>query len=453
MFVYTPIKNIIAHPFPTLENNYRSDYPSNFDSQDKILLIATGCWVILSSSHLDPSTGEVMVGGYPARADGLINALSAKRYDLDKAVHLYGWKPSGDFETHTVSIHQALREKNVGALVYTNAPGGLQAFVELEANLGVERALAEIKREYPEAAPFAETYLDALRKSVGRHVAKTERALEAPKDLFKGVAAQLAPLRSFKGLWNALGLTPANSDPPLAKAPPSPPALSGQASQLAAEFDKVMQTASETYGKDGSTTYPYRPMMPVKEFWSCSGGIFDPWLRMVLTMAKSKNVPFVFYIPPHLQIEESQKELFHKNFTARVEAILAEFPNAHLVDHSSLPGMNCCDLAPIRRREVAKPFRIIFWNPGYIFNLVGKIKTMRNLMAALSERGLVKARRGDPRAPLPEELAPRCPPAQRAYTFDYPEDSMQPPNLTLSSPLSNENYKDYLCAVWNRITR
>lgn len=457
LFAYTPVQNIIAHPFPTLENIYQADYPRNVDEQDKILLIATGCWIILSSSHLDPSTGEVLVGGYPARADGLINALSAKRYDLDKAVHLYGWKPSGDFETHTVSIHQALREKKVGALVYTNAPGGLQAFVELEANLGVERVLNEIRAEYPEAAAFAEEYQEKLRNSVGYHVAKTARAFEAPKDLFKGVAAQLDPLRSFKGLWSALGSAAARRGPPSAADIPAPPAFAGQESLLAAknvaEFDQVLESASKTYGKDGATSYPYRPMMPVKEFWTCAGGVFEPWLRMVLTMAKKKNVPFVFYIPPHLQIEESQRELFHQNFTARVQAILAEFPNASLVDHSALPGLSCCDLAPIRRKEVVKPYRILVWNPGYIFNFIGKIKTMRNLLVALSERGLLRARRGDLREPLPAELALRCPPAQRAYTFDYPEDSMQPPNLTLSSPLSDKNYKDYLCAVWSRITR
>ena len=455
-FFYAAFSYRLATNTLDTENIYKSEYHSNFDEQNKVLLIGTGCWVILSSAYLNSNTGEVAVGGYPARADGLINVLSRKHYDLDKTFYLYGWKPSGDLETHTVSIFRALQEKNVRALVYTNAPGGLQTFIELEANLGVAPVLEQIVEQYPQAAPFAATYLDALRKSVGYRLAKTKMAIETPRELCKSVAASLEPGRSFKGIFAAFDRPPT---PPAAQQsrgnsataypPITPEAYEALLARHADDFDRVLETSLQTYGKDGSPSFPFRPMLPAKEFWSCSAGVFDVWLRMVLSMARQKNVAFVYYIPPHLQVEESQRDMFHENYTARVAKILSEFDNAVLVDHSNLPGFNSCDLAPIRRVETAPlRFRVIYWHTGYIFNLIGKIKTMRHLLAALGDAGVVKARRGSPKAPLPVEATLRCPPAQgRSYVYDFPEESMQPQIQTLSAPLDNSNYGDYLCKV------
>lgn len=460
LFAYAPIRNVVEHYHPKLENRYKGEYYSNFDSQNKVLLIGTGCWIILSSAYIDLNTGEVEGGGYAARADGLINVLSKKHYDLDKTFYMYGWKPSGDLETHTVSIFQALREKNVSALVYANAPGGLQAFIELEANLGVEPVLQEICVEYPKAAPYAANYLDTLRKSVGRQLAQTKKALQAPKDVFKEMSSVLEPVRSFNAIGAVLGrLASRNAPLQVSKsdllimdsAYPdiSPEQYAILSAKNEADFDQVLEKSLQSYGKDGSTAYPYRPMMPVKAFWSCSAGIFDTWLRMVLTMAQQKNVAFVYYIPPQLQIDDTQRELFHTNYTLRVKTIMSEFNNAFLVDHSNLQGVSCCDLAPIRHIDSApNKYRIIVWNPGYIFNFIGKIKTMRNLLASLNELGLVHARKNSPKVPLPVEMSLACPPALgRSYTFDFPEDSMQPSTQVLSTPLDNTTYWEYICKV------
>jgi hypothetical protein len=100
-------------------------------------------------------------------------------------------------------------------------------------------------------------------------------------------------------------------------------------------------------------------------------------------MAARHKIPFVYYVPPHLNVPADQYEAeFRPGFVDKVREVLAPFSNATVIDHAVGHGLSACDQVYDTERR---------FSAGYLFNFAGKLKQSRLLLADLAAHGIVQA--------------------------------------------------------------
>src|SRR5262249_50300941 len=112
-------------------------------------------------------------------------------------------------------------------------------------------------------------------------------------------------------------------------------------------------------------------------------GVWHSWLRLAAGMAAKHKIPFIYYVPPHLNVPADRYEAeFRPGFVDKVRTVLASFPNAIVIDHAVGHGLSACDQVYDTQLR---------FSAGYLFNFLGKLKQSRLLLAELAGRGIVSA--------------------------------------------------------------
>ncbi|MBI5164779.1 MAG: hypothetical protein HY985_12860 [Magnetospirillum sp.] len=356
-----PLAALAAATPADLDDPYLDTRPADFAATPKHLIIGTGCWTWTTEAYMPVGEDEA-VNTQKATLHAALNAQLAAAGPSDERFFAFG-KPDVDFDRHLISLFHAVRQGTVKSVVYINAPGSLQAFTRPDNAVAVVPVLDAIAREHPALAADVATYRAALLASEG-YRRGLEKAASAP--VWAPAATWVAGLaRRWDGMRNGLALTPF----PARRAHDDVAAL---VDEVRANYDNPVACGIKSRG-----------LMAPEQYWIGSGGdaVWQAWLRVAAGLAAAHRIPFVFYVPPHLNVpEERYAAEFRPAFVDRVRAVLEDVPGATVIDHATRPGLTACDLVYDTDRRFAS---------GYLYNFVGKLKQARMLLAELSTRGLV----------------------------------------------------------------
>jgi hypothetical protein len=345
------------------DNYYLSNYPANFASQPKHLIIGTACWTWTAEAYM-PLGSHVAVETQRATLDSALNTMM----DGQGPERFYAFgTPEVDFERHLMSIRLAVRQGDVRSIIYINNPGSLQAFTKPENTVRALPVLDAIEREYPGLAADVETYRRILLGSAGYLKGRT--AIAATPWLTR---AGERWSRWMLGLsWRWRGILDNFAFTPFLR-------LRG-AESIQSLFDDV----KANYDNPVTCSIPERGLMAPSLYWAGSGGdaLWQAWLRLAAGMAARHGIKFIYYVPPHLNVPmERYKAEFRPGFVDKVRAVLAGFPNAIVIDHAVGHGLSACDQVYDSEQH---------FSAGYLFNFAGKLKQSRRLLAELAERRIL----------------------------------------------------------------
>ncbi|MBF0168942.1 MAG: hypothetical protein HQL45_15060 [Alphaproteobacteria bacterium] len=342
------------------DNFYLDTYPWNFRNQPKHLIIGTGCWTWTAEAYMPKGSHQQVTSQRATLHAALNDVLHEQAPDTSQRFYAFG-RPDVDFDRHLVSVHQAVRQGDVKSLVYINNPGSLQAFTR-PANLPlVLDVLDDIEKNYPALAQDAATYRAALLASNGY-----AKAIEAPASWQDGISQWSKGIaKRLRGFLDSASFTPYAT-------------LRDQE-----QGDTLFRQVRSNYDNQTTCTTPERALMTPDQYWIGSGGdaVWQAWLRLAAGLANAHGIPFVYYIPPHLNVPEDRyRSEFKPHFADRIAAVLAGLPNTHLIDHATGHGLSPCD-------QVYDSERL--FGAGYLFNFAGKLKQSRLLLIDLSRLGLL----------------------------------------------------------------
>ena len=375
------------------DNIYSSEYFNNFKTDKKVIIIPTGCWTAAGDAYTDSISLEPISEG-SARFDRVLNEISHTQYQSDISFYQFGF-PDPNFDTGLKNIYNALRQPNVKAIIYINAPGGLEAFVEPHGLVGIKETLEKIKQDYPSLTADAGFFLNKAVHSIGFKE-------DYWNEFFYKIKSYFPALGQFKSEMIAPPVFIKNyragdtKDEFTSITPENKKLFDEHQHQ---QFLKTFGISRTHYENPKSCGLPLRQMMPPNDFWQADGGVFESFIRLAAGMAQAKGVAFIYYIPPHLNVTNEQyQQSFKPLFVDRVTALLSGYPNAYLINHSNIDGFSTCDLAHIKE-NVFKPYDgnnhlpfepfIANFAPGYVFNLIGKIKQSQTLLEELDVLGVV----------------------------------------------------------------
>lgn len=347
------------------DNHYLDTYPWDFGRRPKHLVIGTGCWTWTTEAYMTLGKDETH-GTQRAALHNALNAVLEERGGPDETFHAFG-RPDVDFARHLISIRQATEQGAVRSLIYINNPGSLQAFTRPANALAVLPVLAAIEREHPRLAPDVEIFRGALLASAGYREGLAENAAMSPWKRFGERLSTWADglTRRWRGVVRSLAFT----------------AFPGGRDRH--ETETLFQATRANYDNPVACAAKGRGLMAPEQYWIGAGGedVWRAWLRLAAGLAAERGIPFIYYVPPHLNVPQDRYEReFRPYFVERVEAVLAGFPNAAVIDHAVGHGLSPCDQVYDTERHFAA---------GYLFNFAGKLKQARLLLADLAERGVV----------------------------------------------------------------
>jgi hypothetical protein len=347
------------------DNFYLSTYPPRFASRPKHLIIGTACWTWTTEAYM-PIGSHVTVTTQRASLHSALNAT----VDGNGADRFYAFgTPEVDFERHLMSLRLAVRQGNVRSIVYINNPGSLQAFTKPRNTVYVLPVLDAIERDYPELASDVKTYRRALLASAGYRRGQQQMS-ETPWVSRTGERLSswaLGLSRRWRGAIEGIAFMP----------------FEGRRRTEA--IGALVADMKRNYGNRAACSAPERGLLPKDLFWAAAGGdrVWQSWLRLAAGMAAKHKIPFVYYVPPHLNVPAGQYEAeFRPGFVDKVREVLAPFPNAIVIDHAVGHGLSACDQVYDTERR---------FSAGYLFNFAGKLKQSRLLLADLAARGIVQA--------------------------------------------------------------
>jgi hypothetical protein len=347
------------------DNWYLSTYPAGFASKPKHLIIGTACWTWTPEAYM-PLGSDVAVATQRAT---LHSALNAVMYGQG-AERFYGFgMPEVDFERHLMSVRLAMAQGNVRSIIYINNPGSLQAFTKPRNTVHVLPVLEAIERDYPELSADVKTYRQAMLASAGYKKGKeailgTPWLIDAREHLSQWM---LGLSRRWRGIVDGMSITPFRER------------------RTIEGIDALFKEVKNNYANPVTCSTPERGLLPQNLYWAASGGdaVWRSWLRLAAGMAAKHGIPFVYYVPPHLNVPQKRYEAeFRPGFVDKVRAALAPFPNAIVIDHAVGHGLNACDQVYDTEQH---------FGAGYLFNFAGKLKQSRLLLAELAGRQIVRA--------------------------------------------------------------
>jgi hypothetical protein len=348
-----------------LDNYYLSTYPAGFASKPKHLVIGTACWTWTPEAYM-PIGSDVAVLTQRAALHSALNTLM----EGQGSERFYGFgTPEVDFERHLMSIRLAVEQGDVRSIVYINNPGSLQAFTKPRNAVHVLPVLDAIERDYPELAADVRVYREVLLASTGYH----KGLEEASKKSWLAWAGDrlswwsLGLSRRWQGMVDGIAFT------------------SFDARRKAEATARLFEDTKRNYNNPVTCSTPERGLLPQNLYWAGSGGdaVWQSWLRIAAGMARKHGIPFVYYVPPHLNVPAARYEAeFRPGFVDRVRAVLAPFPNAMVIDQATVHGLSACDQVYDTQ---------LHFSAGYLLNFAGKLKLSRLLLAGLAGRGIVKA--------------------------------------------------------------
>jgi hypothetical protein len=346
------------------DNFYLSTYPPRFASQPKHLIIGTACWTWTTEAYM-PIGSHVAVTTQRASLHSALNAV----LDGKGAERFYGFgTPEVDFERHLISLRLAVRQGNVRSIIYINNPGSLQAFTKPRNTVYVLPVLDAIESDYPELTSDVKTYRQALLASAGhrkgRELMSETAWLSRTGERLSSWA--LGVSRRWRGMIEGITFTP----------------FEGRRRTEA--IGALVRDVKNNYRNPAACSAPERGLLPKGLFWAAAGGdgVWQSWLRLAAGMAARHKIPFVYYVPPHLNVPAEQYEaVFRPGFVDKVREVLAPFPNAIVIDHAVGHGLSACDQVYDTEQR---------FSAGYLFNFAGKLKQSHLLLADLSARGIVE---------------------------------------------------------------
>ena len=358
LFLASPGKSALSG----WDNVYLDNYPWDFQSQPKHLFIGTGCWTWTVEAYMPKGSHQATSSQRATLHAALNNVLAEQAPDIADRFYAFG-KPDVDFDRHLMSIYQAVRQGNVKSIVYINNPGSLQAFTRPANAAAAADVLDAIERDYPQLAKDARIYRAALQASQG--FAKShEPAKPGKSDIeiwAKGVTAR------WQGVLQSLNVTPFER-------------LRNQE-----QSNALLADVRNNYDNPVTCATPERALLPADLFWKGAGGdeVWQAWLRLAAGLAQAHGIPFVYYVPPHLNLPAQRYEAdFKPYFADRVASVLKDIPTARLIDQSVEHGLSACD-------QVYDSEHL--FGAGYLFNYVGKAKQSRLLLGELARQGLLAA--------------------------------------------------------------
>jgi hypothetical protein len=362
-----------------LDNYYLSTYPADFYARPKHLVIGTACWTWTPEAYM-PLGSDVPVTTQRAALHSALNTLMEGQGS--ERFYAFG-TPEVDFERHLMSVRLAVQQGGVRSIIYINNPGSLQAFTKPRNAVRVLPVLEAIERDYPELTADVKSYREALLASTGYR--KGEEEISRTSWL-KGARQRLtAWMRGLSRRWN--GIVENTSFTPF------------EARRNMQAIGALFEEVKSNYDNPMTCSIPQRALLPQELYWAGSGGdaVWKSWLRLAAGMAARHNIPFVYYVPPHLNVPIERYEAeFRPGFVDKVRAVLAPFPNAAVVDHSVGHGISACDQVYDTQQH---------FSAGYLFNFAGKLKQSRLLLAELAKRGIVPAPAESFRSPSRWEMA------------------------------------------------
>jgi hypothetical protein len=362
-----------------LDNYYLSTYPADFSARPKHLIIGTACWTWTPEAYM-PLGSDVPVNTQRAALHSALNTLMEGHGS--ERFYAFG-TPEVDFERHLMSVRLAVQQGGVRSIIYINNPGSLQAFTKPRNAVRVLPVLEAIERDYPELTADVKTYRQALLASTGYEKGKEEISRASwPSAAGERLTAWMLGLsRRLRGALENMSLTPF------------------EALRNSQAIDGLFKEVRRNYDNPVTCSTPQRALLPQELYWAGSGGdaVWKSWLRLAAGMAARHKIPFVYYVPPHLNVPAERYEAeFRPGFVDKVRAALAPFPNATVIDHAVGHGLSACDQVYDTQQH---------FSAGYLFNFAGKLKQARLLLAELAGRGIVPASAESFRSPSRWETA------------------------------------------------
>jgi hypothetical protein len=346
------------------DNFYLSTYPPRFASQPKHLIIGTACWTWTTEAYM-PIGSHVAVTTQRASLHSALNTIM----DGKGVERFYGFgTPEVDFERHLMSLRLAVRQGDVRSIVYINNPGSLQAFTKPRNTIYALPVLDAIEQDYPELASDVKTYRQALSASAGYH--KGQELMSETSRLSRTAERLSIWALGLSGRWR--GIIEGTTFTPF------------EGRRKTQAIDALFQDVKNNYGNRAACSAPERGLLPKELFWAAAGGdgVWQSWLRLAAGMAARHKIPFVYYVPPHLNVPADQYEaVFRPGFVDKVREVLAPFPNAIVIDQAVGHGLSACDQVYDTEHR---------FSAGYLFNFAGKLKQSRLLLADLAVRGIVQ---------------------------------------------------------------
>jgi hypothetical protein len=348
-----------------LDNYYLSTYPAGFAFKPKHLIIGTACWTWTPEAYM-PIGSDVAVLTQRAALHSALNTLM----EDEGSERFYGFgTPEADFERHLMSIRLAVEQGAVRSIVYINNPGSLQAFTKPKNAVRVLPVLEAIERDYPELALDVKIYREALLASTGYHKGLEEASqkswLARAGDRLNWWSLGLS--RRWQGMVDGIAFT------------------AFDARRKAKATGRLFDDTRKNYNNPVTCSTPERGLLPQNLYWAGSGGdaVWQSWLRIAVGMARKHGIPFVYYVPPHLNVPAARYETeFRPGFVDRVRAVLAPFPNTMVIDQATGHGLSACDQVYDTQQH---------FSAGYLLNFAGKLKQSRLLLAELAGRRIVEA--------------------------------------------------------------
>jgi hypothetical protein len=389
------------------------------------LILNTGCWSAAAHAYNDVAAEHGLVADEACRLGSLMNFVWCNEYQGCRTPSFANFgQLAGGLEGDLVMLYQAATRPSVKTLVYMNAPGSLTHFLDPKNTLLAILLLERISREYPEAATDTQVYLQHLFASVGYQKAlenlgtnwrnrlepdldagcagsSTCAAPESAAEIYpqgRGFRASLS--RRVARLRNWVGRVSASFTESAFRLydwtfDHISHLLRPGTARLARGFERnqrIVHFLDECAARylDPTNDKDVRRMMKKEDFWACSAGpeVWQAWANVIAKICQKRGMHLLYYIPPHAHVTaEEYASVFKPEYVERVRRTFAPFPHVTVVDHTLAPGFHAADLAwwfhghgvPIKA--------------GYLFNVIGRLKEARLVVASLIDSELPEGQR------------------------------------------------------------
>jgi hypothetical protein len=124
--------------------------------------------------------------------------------------------------------------------------------------------------------------------------------------------------------------------------------------------------------------------MDSDDIWAaCTDDVWEAWAKIVAKICKARGITLVYYVPPHLNMaKDDYRTIFGPIYIERVRRTFARYRNVVVIDDSMKRELNARDaLWTIQQNRAFKP--------GYLFNVIGKLKLARGIISSLHDTGTI----------------------------------------------------------------
>lgn len=334
---------------------------------NKNILLRCGCVQMGSSVAFTPLTPEHEIIDANGNSNYYLNeVLRNECLSTDSFTEVYIAKNDGFLlDQHVELLYDFLLNNYNKTIIYTNLPGGV-AFEKIRGGQKIKFYLRKIAKDFPETREIVARLLLPL-ESIPEF-----SSTEEPSDSIK--------LQNV--LSNKLSMSAEYLFSPMRRL----------IARKALTLQQQLFMHSMYYDDPSNGNLLLRPAPTPDKYFTHQedAEYYLDFFKLFAVMAKSRSSTFVFYIPPHVNVDKQEYDTYFKPmFVDRIRNELKPYTNALVIDNSNLTSsFTASDLEPFGGYKL-----------GYNYYSTGKLKAARLLITSLLDAKLLSGFR----APLPVE--------------------------------------------------